>query len=138
MQSQMQKEQSLKQQSEDQTLAKDIESIRKSFSNIDFDTPDENGKSLETKILEHAMGMGLDGSKPGHFRAAFRDYYHDQLVSLEREKGKELVSKEVQKRTKLGILGESPKPTKGLKVAENVRDKSYEDLVREAREELGI
>lgn len=136
MQSQMQEKQTLKQREEDQTLAKDIESIRKSFPNIDFDSPDEEGKSLETKILEHAMGMGLDGSKPGHFRAAFRDFYHDHLVGKAREEGKELVSKEVQKRTKLGILGESPKPTKGLKVAENVKDKTYEELMREALAEI--
>lgn len=130
--------QSLKNQEEDKLLSADIESIRKSFPNIDFDSPDEEGKNLETKVLEHAMTMGLDGSKPGHFRAAFRDFYHDHLVGKAREEGKELVSKEVQKRTKLGLLGESSKPTKGLKVAENVKAKTYNDLEREALEELGI
>lgn len=116
---------------EDKQLSTEVDSIRKSFPNLDFDTPDEEGKSLEMKILEHAMNNDIKS-----FRVAFRDYYHDHLLSMEREKGKELVSKEVQKRTKLGILGQSPKPTKGLKVAENVKDKSYEQLMREALEEL--
>jgi hypothetical protein len=80
--------------------------------------------------------MGLDGSKEGHFRAAFRDYYNDHLLGKAKEEGKELVSKELQKRTKLGILGESPKPSKGLTVAAGVKNKSYNDLVQEALAEL--
>lgn len=118
-------------QEEDQKLSQEVESIRKQFSNLDFDTPDESGKSLEMKVLEHAMNNDIKS-----FRVAFRDFYHDHLLSKAREEGKELVSKEVQKRTKLGILGESPKPTKGLRNAENVKDKSYEALMREALEEL--
>jgi hypothetical protein len=123
-------------QESDKTLAQEIDSLRKTYSFIDFDSPDENGNSLEQRVLEHGIGMGLDGSKPGHFRAAFRDYYHDQLLGKAKEEGKEIVSKERQKQTKLGILGESSKPTKGLKVASDVQNKTYEDLMREALEEL--
>lgn len=136
IQDQQLEKQSLKTQEEDKQLSSEIESIRKSFPNIDFDSPDAEGKSLEIKILEHAQTMGLDGSKPGHFRAAFRDFYHDHLLGKAKEEGKELVSKEVQKRTKLGLLGESPKPTKGLKGAENVKGKSYDDLLKEALQEI--
>jgi hypothetical protein len=132
------KEQNQRIEQEDKILSTEIESIRKSFSNIDFDSPDDTGKSLEMKVLEHAETMGLDGSKPGHFRAAFRDYYHDHLVGKAREEGKELVAKERQKQSKLGVLGETKQPTKGLKPAENVKNKSYDDLLREAKEEFGI
>ncbi len=124
--------QTLKAQEEDQKLSQEVESIRKTYPNIDFQTPDEEGKSLEMKVLQHAMDHNI-----ASFRVAFRDYYHDHLLGKAKEEGKELVSKEVQKRSKLGILGESPKPTKGLKPAENVKDKSYEQLAREALEELG-
>lgn len=117
---------------EDQKLSQEVESIRKTYSNIDFDTPNEEGLSLEMQVLKHANENGIPT-----FKAAFRDYYHDHLLSKAREEGKELVSKEVQKRTKLGILGETSKPTKGLKPAENVKDKSYEQLAREALDELG-
>jgi hypothetical protein len=125
-------------EAQDKALASDIESIRKQYTNIDFDTPDSEGVNLEMKVLKHAMEMGLDGSKPGHFKAAFRDYYHDDLVSRAREEAKANVSKDIQKRSKLGILGESSKPTKGLKGAEGVKNKSYDQLMREGLEELGI
>ena len=118
-------------QEEDSKLGQEIESIRKQYSNIDFETPDEEGLNLEMKILKHAQENGLPS-----FRAAFRDYYHDHLLGRAKEEGKEAISKEVQKRTKLGILSESSKPTKGLKVAENVKNKSYEELKREALSEL--
>lgn len=122
---------------EDRQLSEEISAVRKTFSNIDFDTPDEEGKSLEMKVLAHAETMGLDGSKPGQFRAAFRDFYHDHLVNKAEEKGKEKVTQELQKRTKLGILSESSKPAnKGFSVATNVRSKSYNDLVQEALSEL--
>jgi hypothetical protein len=122
-------------ENEDKVLSQEVDSIRKQFPNIDFDTPDENGKSLEMKVLDHAQSMGLDGSKPGHFRSAFRDFYHDQLISRAKDEGKETVSKTIQKQTKLGLLGETSKPTRGLKVAENVKNKSYEALLQEAIEE---
>lgn len=124
--------QSAKVQDEDKRLAGEVDSIRKSYPNIDFDSPDEEGKSLEMKVLQHAMDQGIQS-----FRVAFRDYYHDHLLGKAKEEGKELVSKEIQKRTKLGILGESAKPTKGLKNAENVKDKTYDQLMREALDELG-
>jgi hypothetical protein len=124
--------QSLKAQEEDKKLSGEVESIRKSYPNIDFDSPDDDGKSLEMKVLQHAMDHGIQS-----FRVAFRDYYHDHLLGKAKEEGKELVSKTIQQRSKLGILGETSKPTKGLKTAENVKSKTYEQLAREALEELG-
>lgn len=132
MQGQQSKEKNQQIQNEDTELSQEVESIRKTYSNLDFDSLDEGGKSLEMKILEHAMNGGIKS-----FRVAFRDYCHDQLVGKAKEEGKEAVSKQIQQRTKLGILGETSKPTKGLKVAENVKDKSYEQLAREALDELG-
>jgi hypothetical protein len=124
--------QSLKTQEEDKKLSGEVESIRKSYPNIDFDSPDDEGKSLEMKVLQHAMDQGIQS-----FRVAFRDYYHDHLLGKAKEEGKELVSKTIQQRSKLGILGETSKPTKGLKSAENVKNKTYEQLAREALDELG-
>lgn len=116
---------------EDEQLSREVESIRKQFPNLDFDTPNDDGKSLEMQVLEHAQRNGLQS-----FKVAFRDFYHDQLVTRAREEGKELASKEVQKRTKLGILGESPKPVRAIREAQNIKSKSYDDLAREALEEL--
>lgn len=128
-----QKEQNQIVEQEDKKLSQEVESIRKSFPNIDFDSPDEEGKSLEMKILQHAVDNDIKS-----FRVAFRDYYHDHLVGKAREEGKELVARERQKQTKLGVLGESKQPTKGLKPAENVKSKTWDDLLNEAKQELGL
>lgn len=125
------KEQSQKIEQEDKKLGSEIESIRKQYPNIDFDTPDAEGNSLEAKVLKHAIDNEIKS-----FKVAYRDYYHDHLLGKAKEEGKELVSKELQKRTKLGILGESPKPSKGLKVAAGVKNKSYNDLMQEALDEI--
>lgn len=125
------KEESMRIDNEDKMLTSEIESIRKTYDKIDFDSQDENGNSLEIRVLKHAVDNDIKS-----FRAAFRDYYHDHLVGKAKEEGKEIVSKDIQKRTKLGILGESSKPSKGLTVATNVRNKSYNDLEIEALEEL--
>lgn len=129
--SQKAKEESLKVEQEDKALESEIDSIRKTYDKIDFDTPDDGGNSLQMKVLKHAVENDIKS-----FKTAFRDYYHDHLVGKAKEEGKEIVSKDIQKRTKLGILGESSKPSKGLTVATNVRSKSYNDLEREALDEL--
>jgi hypothetical protein len=116
---------------EDSELSQEIESIRKSNPDVDFDSPDENGKSLEMKILEHAEANGLR-----NFRIAYRDYYHEHLLGKAKEQGKEAIVKERQKQTKLGILGQTQVPTKGLKVLENVKSKSYGDITRETLDEI--
>lgn len=123
---------------QDERLGQEIESIRKEYANLDWDTPDQQGQSLEQRVVKHAIEMGLDGSKKGHFRAAFRDFNHEHLVKNAEDKGKEQINKELQKRTKLGLLGASPTPKKGIAQAEGVKNKSWNDLEREALEELGI
>ena len=118
---------------EDKMLIDEIKSIRTNHSNLDWDSVDANGKSLELKVLEHAQQ-----NKISSFKTAFRDFYHDELVKLAEQKGRELVGKDIQKRTKLGLLGETPTPLKRVQEASNPRRKTYDDLMSEALEELGI
>ena len=120
-----------KQKEEDSVLDKEIKSIRDNYKDIDFDRADDSGKSLEYRVLEHAQTTGISS-----FRAAFRDYYHDQLVALKQEKAKEGVVTDIQKQTKLGLLGKSQTPLKGIKEAKNVKSQSYNDLLQEALSEL--
>lgn len=126
---------------EDQALDQDVQSIRKEFPNIDFDAPDpETGKPLEKRILEHASEMfgHLPAYKPGVFKAAFRDYLHDQLIEQAKASGREAVAKDAQANAKKGILGKTPAPVKGIKPAQSVKGKSYGDLLEEAKREYGI
>lgn len=123
----------LQREKDDQALTGDIQSIRDTYKNIDFDTPDEFGKSLEYKVLEHAHQNGIR-----NFKTAFKDFYHDQLMKHAEERGKQNVQNDIQKKTKLGLLGTSQAPKKAINSAQNVKNKSYNELYREALDELGI
>lgn len=116
---------------EDQAYLKEFEEIKKSYADIDFDTPDDEGKSLEYRVLEHAQKIGTNS-----FRAAFRDLQHDDLTNRAAAKAKETLVKDKQKQTKLGIVGMTQAPSR--RPSANVRNQSYDDLAKEALEELGI
>lgn len=117
---------------EDQRLEQEIRSIREQHKDLDWDTLDENGKSLELKVLEHAQSTGIPT-----FKAAMRDLLHDELVTRAQTAGKLAVSQGIQKRTRLGVIGETPTPTKGMPPRNrDMRKTSYEEIENEIREEL--
>jgi hypothetical protein len=76
------------QKSADEKLAQEVQSIREKYKDIDMDSPDENGKSLEAKVLEHAEANGIPS-----FKAAFNDFYQDQLIARAEAQAKMNVSK---------------------------------------------
>ena len=119
------------QQAEDQKLEQEIQSIQEKYKDLDWKTPNEEGKSLEYQVLEHAQKNGIK-----KFDTAFKDFYHDKLIERERALAQQSVAKGIQAKTKMGILGESPTPRKGLAPVKDVKNKSYEDLMREALEEI--
>lgn len=116
---------------DDAKYMEEFESIKKQYPKIDLSTPDENGKSLEYKVLEYAQSNGIR-----KFTTAFRDFYHDELLKMSSEEAKEKVVNDKQSKSRLGILGVSSTPTK--KISDSVKGKSYADLEREALQELGI
>jgi hypothetical protein len=117
----------------DNQLNDEIESIRKSHPNIDLASTDASGEPLELRILKHAQQIGTNS-----FKAAFRDYLHDQLIELAKTDGRQAIAKGQQEAAKKGLLGTTQAPVKGLKPAQNLRQKSYGDLAREALEEFGL
>lgn len=94
---------------EDKQFAGEIEETAKKFG-VDLSQADEQGRSLEWRVLEHMSSMGLDGSKPGHFRAAFKDFYLDNLLDRQKEQVKEQTAKQEVDMRKAGILGVSRTP----------------------------
>lgn len=118
---------------EDLKLDQEIQSFREKYPKLDWQSPDEGGRSLEYQVLHHMKQHGLK-----NFGTAFKDLMHDQLVKLEVEKYKEAQAKEQQKRTRLGLLGEGPTPKKGISEVRDLKSKSWEDIHRETLEELGI
>lgn len=129
-----QKELQVKTQEEDKALETEIESIKKQHPDLDFDAVDEAGKSLLLKVIEHGVQNNIHS-----FRAAFRDFNHDLLLEKAKGQAKEVVAKETQKRTKLGLIGESSTPRmKQVGRAENIKTKTYEDLLAEVKQEYGL
>lgn len=108
-------------QAEDQALGTEIESIRKSYPNLDFDAPDQTGRSLEYRILEYATQNGIPS-----FRAAFRDYCFDQLTKKAEEQGREKVSRTMSQTTKAGLLGRDPAPKRSSQA--DITGKNYDPL----------
>jgi hypothetical protein len=120
-----------RQQAEDQALATEIKSLQEQYPDLDLAAADATGQTLEFRVLEHANKNGISS-----FRAAFRDYLHDHLVTREAEKAKEAFAKDLQAKKSQGLLGTTPTPVKGIKGAENVRNKTYEQLMTEGMDEL--
>lgn len=121
--------------SEVSALDNEIKGVREAFKNVDFDQPDDQGKSLEIRVLEH-----MQEAKIPNFKAAFKDFYFDQLVSKEREQAKEAYAKELQKRQKSGLLSVSSTPASAKEDFSNGRAKgySYDDLAAMAKKQLGV
>lgn len=128
-----QQEQTAKYKAEDEALDNEIKEIKTQYKNLDFNKFDEQGKTLENRIIEHAAQTGIKT-----FRAAFRDYCHDQLVNLEVEKAKEKTGKEVSKNSKLGMISNGSKPGQYVSQAQNIKTKSYDKILSETLDELGL
>lgn len=133
IQAKEQEAQTFKQQQEDAALDSEIKTVREAHSTLDWNTPDENGLTLELRVLKHAQEKGIS-----NFDAAFTHLMKDQLFKLEREKAMADAVKQRQQNTKLGILDKSPTPKRGLTDAQGHRNKSYDQLLMEGLEELGL
>jgi hypothetical protein len=133
IQAKQQEELKQKQTLEDQALEQEIQSIRKEYADQDWSKPDLEGKTLEFRVLEHAKTIGTT-----KFRAAFRDLKFEELQKIASERAKEDAVKERQKQTKLGLLGKTPAPKEGLTQAQDYRNKSYDQLLKEGMREMGI
>jgi hypothetical protein len=105
-----------KQREEDTALDAEIESIRKTYPNIDLSARDETGETLERRIYKHASDIGTTS-----FRAAFRDYLFDQLTVQQQAQQKLQATRQVQAQTKAGLLGRTPAPTRDLKPVDTRR-----------------
>jgi hypothetical protein len=116
-----------RQQKEDSALLEQITGIRQQYKDVDFDTLDENGKSLEFKVLQHAQESGIK-----NFKTAFLDFYHENLTKLHEETGREAAVKNLQSKTRLGLLRDSAPRQQPQR---SIREMSYNDLIEEALRE---
>lgn len=134
MNSLLQEREQQKIQAEDQALDTEISTIKKDAKEkwaIDLDRADDTGKTGEQKVLEYAHQNGIPT-----FAAAFKVFYHDDLVRTAEERGKTAVNNGLQKQARDGFIGKTPTPTKGITSPQNIRARGYNDLANEAVEEL--
>jgi chaperonin cofactor prefoldin len=120
-------------QKEDSELDAEIESVVKQYPHLDFNAPTQDGKSLMYQVLDYADKRGIKS-----FADAFYAFNHKTLFNLAEQKGKEAVTSDIQKKTKLGVLGQTKVPTRVFGKTENVGSKSYDDLLNEAKSEYNL
>lgn len=129
----LEEERKLKDQKDvDDRYLKDREDVIKANPDVDFDTPDESGESLEYKILKHANDTGIKS-----FKSAWRDLDYDKRAEREQSKARQAVTKGISEQERLGIR-KSNKPfnkSQGLPM-QNGRH-SY-NLTPEELKEFGI
>ncbi len=119
-------------QQEDRALTTEIETVKKKYPKVDLQTPDQEGLTLEWKILKHAQENGIK-----NFTTAFRDYMHDTLLQSAGDEAKEKLVKDKQAKSKLGILGISEAPTTEKKGVYQ-KGKSYAQLTNDIIKEYNL
>lgn len=125
------KQQALEHGQQDREFRSEISNVSKQF-NVDLDQSDEQGRTLTWRVLEHMKGLGLDGSKKGHFAAAFKDYYFDNLMGRTAEKTKEEHAKNQEQMRKAGILDVSRTPKAKGSLNGKAPSMSWDDLSKAA------
>lgn len=126
-----QQEEARRIQAFDQRLDGEVESIRKENPHLDFSAIDQSGNSLEARILDHGLRNGIPS-----FRAAFRDYCHDNLVKFAEERGKQSAGRTMSKSTKEGLLGKSSTPSRGS--TPDLKSKNYDQIHEMILESMGL
>lgn len=126
-------QENLRREREDMLLNEQIDAVRKEYPDIDLSITDPaTGKSLEWQILEHAQANGIS-----NFKSAFRDFYHDQLLSRAVTKAKDESARALQERQQKGFIATSDSPQMRHEARDH-RSMSYFDLVAEGAKELGF
>lgn len=120
---------------EDKSFSDEITESAKKF-NVDLSQANEKGESLEWRVLNHMKSLGLDGTKKGHFTAALKDYYFDNLLQTKTQDAKEAKAKEAQNLRKQGLLGVSLTPKSGKLSSEHIGQRSWDDLANMALADL--
>ena len=116
---------------DDEKYMATVGEIKKAYPDVDFDSVDIDGKTLEMKVLEYGIQNEIR-----NFKTAFKDFYHDELIKRAETRAKESINKEKVKSTKMGILGITPQSAKTQ--SSDHRGKSYDDIANEIKREYGI
>ena len=114
----------------DQELS--ISSFKENNSDHDWNTKDEYGNTLEDRI-----GHMMVEKKIRDFDVAATYLLKDEMLKRKALAAKESAGAAIQKANKLGLGQVTKKSVLGVKPAEDVRSKSYDQLFSEGYEEYG-
>lgn len=128
MEDQQHREVQAKTEQEDNTYRQAVDAVRKEYPEIDFDQADEEGRSLEYRVLQHARFNGIH-----NFRSAFRDLHFDQLAAKKIEKAKEEVAQSRVADKRQGIIARGSASNPAARI--DYRKTSWEDLGNLAKKE---
>lgn len=110
-----------------------IEKYKSDHGDLDWEQKDDLGLSLEDRIGQAMIDNGVK-----NFNIMADSFLMKEHLTRAGLKSKESLGKEIQKKTHLG-LGEITKNSQlSTKKADDVSNKSYDQLIREGLEELGI
>lgn len=127
--------QALRYQQEDKAFESEIETTAKQFG-LDLTEADDEGRSLEWRVLNHMQELGLDGSKKGQFAAALKDYYFENLANRQKDMAKENAAKTQAELKQAGILDVSRTPKAPEAFNGYRQGMSYNQLAELAKKEF--
>jgi len=110
-----------------------ISTYKEDHSDLDWETKDAEGNSLEDRITHAMLDNGVKD-----FNIMADSFLLKEIQSRNSIASKEAAAKNIQKANKLGLGKVTPKSTMGVKQTESISNKSYDQLLTEGMAELGI
>ena len=110
-----------------------ISKYKDANKSMDWETKDAEGNTLEDRIGHAMLEKGVKD-----FNIMADSFLLKQHMASKTLEGKESAAKAIQKNNKLGLGKVTEQSTLGVKKGEDFRNKSYDDLTKEAFAELGI
>ncbi len=115
------------------TIEGAIEGYKESNEHFDWNSKDDFGQTLEDRITQHALDNEIK-----NFKTAANDLLFEEHMKRAQLTSKEQAGKEVQKQHRMGLGKVTKESQLQAKPVEDVRKKSYTDIVSETLREYGI
>ena len=109
-----------------------IETYKESYKDYDWGSKDEFGQSLEDRITDFALDKEIKD-----FSVAADAYLMKEHLKRAEIRAKEKAAEELKKQHKLGLGKVTDTSQLQVKKSEDLKNKSYNDLVAEALAEIG-
>lgn len=110
-----------------------IESYKSKYSDFDWESKDENGATLEDRIMQNMIDKGVKD-----FEIMADHVLKNELLARQQLEAKKKIGKQIQHANKHGLGQVTKTSQQKTSKAKDIGSKSYDDLVAEGLAELGI